>query len=150
MYEGCQTQVEKNKLVESVDTACVHMTSSPLEVLKKGLASLNRQISAKKDHLTTCLKNKQPISEEDEAWLDKGAGNTVDEDRVLDFLENASDYEHGLQLLSLEDRLIVENLQKLATEPPNVAGSKRALPEITKGVSSKRRSACWAKYRDPT
>ena len=148
MYEGCQSQVEKK--VKSVNTACVlacvHMTSEPLEVLKMGLASLNRQISAKRDYLTICLKNKQPISKEDKAWLDKGAGNTVDEDQVLDFLEDASDYKHSLQLLSLEDRLIVENLQKLATVLPNVAGSKQALPEITKGVSSKRRSACWAKY----
>jgi hypothetical protein len=57
--------------------------------------------------------------------LDKGAGNTVDEDRVLDLLENTSDYERGLQLLS-SDRVIVENLQKLATasEPSEVAGSK--------------------------
>jgi hypothetical protein len=57
--------------------------------------------------------------------LDKGAGNTVDEDRVLDLLENTSDYERGLQLLS-SDRVIVENLQKLATasEPSEVAGGK--------------------------
>jgi hypothetical protein len=68
--------------------------------------------------------------------LDKGAGNTVDEDRVLDLLENTSDYERGLQLLSSEDRVIVENLQKLATasEPSEVAGSKRALPEMMKEV----------------
>ena len=66
------------------------MTSEPLNVLKRDLASLKRHIFAKKDHLTTCLKNKQPISEEDEAWLDTGAGNTVDKDRVLDFLENTS------------------------------------------------------------
>ena len=92
-------------------STCIHMTSEPLNVLKRGLASLKRRISAKKDHLTTCLKNKQPISEEDEAWLDTGARNTVDEDRVLDFLENTSDYEHGLQLLSSEDKLIIENLQ---------------------------------------
>ena len=74
----------------------------------------------------------------------------VDEDRVLDFLENTSDYKHGLQLLSSEDKLIIENLQKLATEPQEVAGSKRGLPETAKGVSSKRRSTCWAKYLNPT
>jgi hypothetical protein len=47
------------------------MTSKPLEVLKKGLASLKRDITAKKNHFTTCLTNKQPISEDDETWLDK-------------------------------------------------------------------------------
>ena len=119
------------------------MTPEPLEVLKMGLASLKRQIAAKKNHLTTRLKNKQPISEDDEAWLDN-AGNTVDEDRVLDLLENTSDYERGLQLLSSEDRVIVKNLQKLAmaSEPSEVAGSKRVLPEMVKEVSSKRRRAC--------
>lgn len=68
------------------------MTSEPLEVLKKGLSSLKRQIAAKKDHLTTCLKNKQPISKEDETWLDKGARNTVDEDWVVDLLEDEQNY----------------------------------------------------------
>jgi hypothetical protein len=122
------------------------MTSEPLDTLKKGLSSLKRRISVKKDRLITCLKNKQPISEEDETWLDEGAGNTVDEDRVVDFLSKALDYKRGLQLLSSEDRLIVENLQKLAINPSEVVGSKRALPETANGVSSKRRSACWAKY----
>ncbi|KAH9169660.1 hypothetical protein EDB89DRAFT_2196431 [Lactarius sanguifluus] len=115
------------------------MTPVPFEVLKKGLASLKRHIAAKKAHLTTRLKNKQPISEDDEAWLDKGAGNTVDEDRVLDLLEKASNYEQGLQLLSPEDRLVVENLQKLATEPSEVVGSKRVLSENSKEVSNKRK-----------
>ena len=50
------------------------MTSVPLalalEVLKKSLASLKRHITAKKDHLTTCLKNEQPIYEDDETWSD--------------------------------------------------------------------------------
>ena len=57
-------------------TARSTMTPEPLEVLKMGLASLKRQIATKKNHLTTRLKNKQPISEDDEAWLDN-AGNTV-------------------------------------------------------------------------
>jgi hypothetical protein len=122
------------------------MNSKPLEVLKRGLASLKRQISTKKDHLTTRLKNKQPISEEDEMWLGKGAGNTVDEDCVLDFLEHASNYEQGLQLLSLEDRVIIENLEKLATKPSEVVGSKRALPEKAKEVPNKRRCTCSVKY----
>jgi hypothetical protein len=38
----------------------------------------------------------RPISEDDEARLDKGARNTVDEDRL--FGEGFSDYERGLQL----------------------------------------------------
>ena len=76
------------------------MTSKPLDVLKNGLATLQRHISAKRDVLTTRLKNRQPISEADEAWLNKGEGNMVDEERVVDLLERASDYEQGLRKLS--------------------------------------------------
>jgi len=70
VYDSHQLKL-KETTVESVNIelhACVHMTSEPLEILKKGLASLKRCISAKKDHLTTRLKNGQPISEEDETW----------------------------------------------------------------------------------
>ncbi|KAF8264874.1 hypothetical protein EI94DRAFT_1702909 [Lactarius quietus] len=142
VYDSHQLKLKK-KAIKSVNIelhACVHMTSEPLEVLKKGLAPLKRHISAKKDHLTT-LKNGQPISEEDETWVDQGAGNMVDEDWVLDVVENASDYKHGLQLLSPEDRLIVENLQKLANEASEVVGSKQAFLnlEAAEGVSAKRR-----------
>ena len=68
------------------------MISKPLDVLKNGLATLQRHISAKRDVLTTCLKNQQPISEADKAWLDKGEGNMVDEEHVVDLLERAPDY----------------------------------------------------------
>jgi hypothetical protein len=53
------------------------MTSKPLDTLKKGLATLQRHISAKRDALTTRLKNWQPISKADETWLDQGEGNIV-------------------------------------------------------------------------
>jgi hypothetical protein len=92
------------------------MTSKPLDTLKKGLATLQQHISAKRDALTAHLKNWQPISEADETWLAKGEGNTVDEERILDLLERAPDYEQGPWQLSLQDKLVVENLQKLATE----------------------------------
>ena len=87
------------------------MASKPLDVLKKGLASLQRHISARKDILTTHLKNKEPISEANKAWLDKGEGNTVDEEWVLNLLERALDYDQGLQQLSSQVQFIVENLQ---------------------------------------
>lgn len=69
----------------------------PLDVLKKGLTILQQHSSAKRDALTTHLKKQQSISEADEAWLDKGEGNMVDEEHVMDSLERAPDYEQGLQ-----------------------------------------------------
>lgn len=98
------------------------MTSKPLDTLKKGLATLQRHISAKRDVITTRLKNLQPISEADETWLDKGEGNTVDEERILDLLERAPDYEQELRQLSSQDKLVLENLRKLAAESTNVTG----------------------------
>jgi hypothetical protein len=121
------------------------MTSKPLDTLKKGLATLQRHISAKRDALTTCFKNRQPISKADETWLDQGEGNMVDEERVLDLLERAPDYEQELQQLSLQDKLVVENLQKLAAELTNVTGGKRAAGMDSENkVSNKRArsSAC--------
>ena len=73
--------------------------------------------------------------------MDKGEGNMVDEEHVMDSLERAPDYEQGLQRLSPQDKLIVKKLQKVTVESTNVTGSKRdapALPETAKKVSNKR------------
>ena len=122
------------------------MESKSLNVLKNGLASLQRHISAKRDVLTTHLKNNELIPEADKTWLDQGEGNTVDEERVLDLLEKAPNYEQALQQLSSQDRFVVEKLQQLAAGTTKFTGSKREAPwkEVANNVSNKRArsSAC--------
>jgi hypothetical protein len=44
-----------------------------------------------------------------------GADNLVDEECVIDVLENASNYERGLERLNTTERAIVQNLQTLCT-----------------------------------
>ena len=66
------------------------MAPNPIATLKKGLVEFSKKIKARKDKLIDKLV-KNEISDDDEHWLDHEA-NTVDEQRVLDALEAASDY----------------------------------------------------------
>ena len=68
------------------------MAPNSIATLKKGLAQFSKKIKARKDKLTDMLAKNEKISDDDEHWLDHEA-NTVDEQRVLDILEAASDYE---------------------------------------------------------
>jgi hypothetical protein len=86
------------------------MGEKPLEVLKAGLAQLKKQIKAHKDTLSTHLFNKDCISEEDKHWLDNEA-NLIDKDVVINLLEKASDYKHGLEHLNLQQKKLVEKLK---------------------------------------
>ncbi|KIK76973.1 hypothetical protein PAXRUDRAFT_168237 [Paxillus rubicundulus Ve08.2h10] len=86
---------------------------TPVEVLKKGLTKLHDQIRERKAKLEVKLKASQPISEVDEDWLD-GDGNLIDEERVVETLDSASDYEQGLARLDSQDKTVVQKLQKLA------------------------------------
>ena len=68
------------------------MASNPISTLKKGLAQFSKKIKACKDKLMDMLAKNEKISDDDKHWLDHEA-NTVDEQRVLDILKAASDYE---------------------------------------------------------
>jgi hypothetical protein len=67
------------------------MALQQFEVLKKGLAKLTETIKTRKKELSAKLARAETISSSDEHWLD-GEANTIDEQRVLDTLESASDY----------------------------------------------------------
>ena len=67
------------------------MAPNPIATLKKGLVEFSKKIKARKDKLTDKLAKNEKISDDDEHWLDHEA-NMVDEQRVLDALEAASDY----------------------------------------------------------
>jgi len=94
----------------------------PLKVLKKGLKILHNQVKAKRDKLQGLLAKKKSISPEDEEWLDHAA-NFVDEQQVLDALENASDYERGLERLDDVQKGIVRKLRGAAGDLSEVAGN---------------------------
>jgi hypothetical protein len=85
------------------------MTLKPLEVLKKGLKLLQKQVKTRKDKLQAQLAEKKTISPQDEEWLDQDA-NLVDEQKLLDDLEKASDYERGLDRLDKGQKTIVRRL----------------------------------------
>ncbi|KAF5336776.1 hypothetical protein D9757_015540 [Collybiopsis confluens] len=74
----------------------------PLEVLKKALSALKKKHRTRAEKLRQKLAKKEKRSEEDEAWLD-GEANLVDEERVIDKLGNASDYEREIGRLDEED-----------------------------------------------
>ncbi|KAF8219758.1 hypothetical protein L208DRAFT_1417721 [Tricholoma matsutake] len=100
------------------------MPLKPLEVLKKGLKILQDQVKAKKEKLQAQLHVKKSISSLDENWLDNEA-NLVDEQRVLDALENASDYERGCKRLDETQKGIVRRLREVAGDLSKAVGKKR-------------------------
>ncbi|KAF8136569.1 hypothetical protein EV363DRAFT_742552 [Boletus edulis] len=85
----------------------------PIDALKKGLIKLCDQIRERKEHLTAELRIGAPISDADQEWLD-GEGNLIDEERVVEALDGASNYELSFERLSEEDKTIAQKLQKLA------------------------------------
>ena len=100
------------------------MAAKPLNILKKGLARLIESVKTRKNELDTKLQRKEHISLSDEHWLDNDA-NTVNEQRVLDTLESASDYEHGLEHLDEHGKAVVKKLKEWGGDLAKVAGTKR-------------------------
>ena len=86
---------------------------TPIDMLKKGLNALRKQIDVQKSKIQANLKAKKHITESNKAWLD-GEGNPVDEEHVVDFLENVSDYDKGFSNLCKTDKNVVQRLKILA------------------------------------
>ncbi|KNZ71532.1 hypothetical protein J132_08774 [Termitomyces sp. J132] len=84
-----------------------------LEILKKGLKTLQNEVKAKKEQHQAQLAAQKPISSEDEAWLDQD-GNLVDFVAVVDTLETASDYERGLIELDVQQQGLIRKLREAA------------------------------------
>ena len=85
---------------------------NPIEILKKGLTRLQNQVQDWKTRLLAELRASRPISDTDQEQLDNN-GNLVDEERVVDVLDCASDYEEGLRRLNSHDKYVVDKLQSL-------------------------------------
>ena len=82
-----------------------------IDVLKKGLKFLRKRVVSRKEQLEADLKAGNFISAVDEEWL-VGVGNLIDKERVVEVLDNESDYEKGLEL-DIKDRDIVQELISL-------------------------------------
>jgi hypothetical protein len=89
------------------------MASKPLDILRKGLEVLTNRIKLRKDALQAKLAEAKSISSEDEQWLDYDA-NLVDEQRVLEALEDAPDYEEGIARLDSNQKDVVRRLREAA------------------------------------
>ncbi|KAJ7940060.1 hypothetical protein B0H13DRAFT_417835 [Mycena leptocephala] len=104
-----------------------------LKLLKKGFTALEKHVSERKAAIQDRLKKSQHVDDEDATWLD-GPANLVDEQRALDALENASDYEKGVSHLSDGLQTAVQRMKEFA------AGVKAAASIKVPGT--KRKSVC--------
>ena len=100
------------------------MVSKPLEVLQKGLKVLTDRVKTRKEALEAQLAEGKAISSQDEQWLDHEA-NLVDEQRVLEALETASDYEQGFARLDDGQKGLVKRLREAAGDLSIAVGKKR-------------------------
>jgi hypothetical protein len=100
------------------------MAPKPLDILKKGLSKFTNTIKARRDELNTRLARKETISSADEHWLDHQA-NTIDEQRILETLESASNYDRGFDRLDEKERAIVKTLREWAGDLVKATGKKR-------------------------
>lgn len=100
------------------------MTLKPLEILKNGLSKFKKTIQVRKDELNGKLAWKETISSSDEHWLDNEA-NIVDEQRILEALESASDYERGFEKLDDKGKAIIKKLRQWGGDLVKVTGKKR-------------------------
>ena len=95
-----------------------------IDVLKKGLKFLTKHVASRKTQLEANLKAGNIISADDKERLD-GAGNLIDEERVVEPFDIEPDYERGLEKLDAKDRGIVQNLISLLGGDKKVPGKKR-------------------------
>ncbi|KAG6872508.1 hypothetical protein C0992_009551, partial [Termitomyces sp. T32_za158] len=96
----------------------------PLRAIKAGISRLKAEIKLRKDDPLARLGRHEKISDADEAWLDNEA-NLIDEEAVVELLEEASDYEHGLSQLSSHQKNLVDRLLVLGGGQEKIVGNKR-------------------------
>ena len=87
---------------------------------------MSARIKDKRRTLVANLKLtcKEAISSSDEEWLDQD-GDTVDEQRILDTMESASDYERAIEQLDENGKAIVRKLRELVVNSAKIAGNKQ-------------------------
>jgi hypothetical protein len=105
-----------------------------IELLRTGFAAFEKHVKKRKASIQERLKRKERVDDEDSAWLD-GPANLIDEQRALELLENASDYEQALSRLGDGLQAAVQRMKEFA------AGMKSSVIAL-KMPSAKRKSAC--------
>jgi hypothetical protein len=100
-----------------------------LDDLQKSLELLKQQNQARVDRLQSQLAKKEPISSEDEDFLDQ-QGNFVDEEALLEFFRTTRGAENALEGLTDKQKCALERLKGVQREdvvsgPTN--GRKREL-----------------------
>lgn len=106
--------------------------------LFNGLQALRRQSDDRRQRLQTQLSQGQPISADNEQWLD-GAANLTDKTLLIDKLAEAPDIEQAFDTLSLPEKNIVTELQRLAQESRDRGTTRNSVASKgtkRKGVSS--------------
>ena len=91
-----------------------------LEDVKDGFSKLKKSTDDRRKALLDCLARKEKLSDDDERWLDTD-GNLVDEFRIINILEAASDFEQAVGRLSDEEMAILHRLRG-AAKVENVGG----------------------------
>ncbi|KAG9312004.1 hypothetical protein JVU11DRAFT_7277 [Chiua virens] len=90
----------------------------PIDALKKGLGKLCKQVQEWKVKLIATLKAGGSIPDNDQEWLD-GEKNLIYEVWVVETLDGAFDYEHGLERLDLKGKSVAQQLLKLGSGKRN-------------------------------
>ena len=98
----------------------LYMSPNPLELLKRGFSKFIGKIKKRKDILNVKLSRGEAISSSDEQWLDN-EGNTVDEERILEALESAPDYNRAVAELDGNGQEVVRKLKEWAGHSASVA-----------------------------
>ena len=100
-------------LTIAVSKLCGSMSPHPLETLKKGFSELFRNIKDRKGKLNVRLSQGEAISPSDKQWLDN-EGNTIDDERILEALELAPDYNKAVAKLDSNEQEIMRKLREWA------------------------------------
>jgi hypothetical protein len=79
-----------------------------LDILKKGLKKLQEHTEKRKNDILAKQKSTADLTPEEEHFLDHEA-NLVDEDRVVQELDDVSDYEQGVERLNEKDKSVWQN-----------------------------------------
>jgi len=98
-----------------------------LDILKNAFSKLKKSTEKRRKALLNCLAKKEKLSEADETWLDND-GNLVDEERVIEALDAASDFERGVERLSDNGKAALYRLRQAAEDNVSKKRKRMCMP----------------------
>jgi hypothetical protein len=99
-------------------------TAKPLNVLRKAFSKLKKSFEKRRKDLLDRLARREKLTDDDENWLDND-GNLVTEERVIDTLDAASDFERGVERLSDDEKAAFQRLRQAAGLQPSKKRKRR-------------------------